>query len=143
MSDNSGPVKEEPRTKNVKELIEVLSTKPETPMLDQESPKNDFFILQDFWPVFKFFQILGLFPCKKETDEKGAIHLKPIGWWIPVIIGGGFWSIFVKISKELLLRHLISSSKEASDYFNSFGATLFSSNSARSYASHFFSPILS
>ena len=100
MSDNSGPVKEEPRTKNVKELIEVLSTKPETPMLDQESPKNDFFILQDFWPVFKFFQILGLFPCKKETDEKGAIHLKPIGWWIPVIIGGGFWSIFVKISKE-------------------------------------------
>ena len=78
MSDNTGSVKEEPRTKNVKELIEVLSTKPETPMLDQESPTNTFFILQDFWPVFKVLQILGFFPCKKETDEKGAIHLKPI-----------------------------------------------------------------
>ena len=73
MSENTGPVKEEPRTKNVKELVEVLSTKPETPKLDQESPTNNFFILKDFWPIFKVFQILGIFPCQKETNEKGTI----------------------------------------------------------------------
>ena len=61
MSENTASAKEELRTKNVKELMEVLSPKPETPMLSQESLTNNFFILQDFWPVFKFFQILGLF----------------------------------------------------------------------------------
>ena len=85
MSDNTGPVKEEPRTKNVKELIEVLSTMPESPIMDQESPINHFFILQNFWPLFKFFQILGFFPCKKVMDEKGVMELKPIRWWISVI----------------------------------------------------------
>ena len=85
MSEKTGPAKEGRQTENGRQLIEVLSTKPETPVLDQESPTNNFFILQDFWPVFNFFQILGFFPCKKETDEKGAIHLKPIRWWIPVI----------------------------------------------------------
>ena len=73
MSENTGPVKEEPQTKNVRELIEILSPKPETPMLDQGTPKSNFFILQDFWPVFKVFQILGIFPCQKETNEKGTI----------------------------------------------------------------------
>ena len=110
MSENTGAVKEESPTKNVEELIEVLSTKPETPTLNQDSPKNDFFILQDFWPVFKFSQILGFFPCKKETDEKGAIHLKPIRWWILVIKVLGLATILL-LSKKLLTKHLKSSSK--------------------------------
>ena len=84
MSENTGPVNGGPQTEFKKmdsfvktgqtlhiesgrQPIEVLCTEPETPMLDQESPKNDFFILQDFWPIFNVFQILGLFPCTKKN----------------------------------------------------------------------------
>ena len=140
MSENTGAVKEESPTKNVEELIEVLSTKPETPTLNQDSPKNDFFILQDFWPLFKFSQILGFFPCKKEMDEKGAMELKPIRWWISVIRILGL-SIFVTIPR-VLLGLLLSSSEEASDYINNeFLPRVFLSNSARSYVTHFFEPV--
>ena len=137
MSDNTGPVKGEPRTKNVKELIEVLSTKPETPMLDQESPKNDFFILQDSWPVFKVFQFFGLFPCKKETNEKGAIQLKPIKWWIPVTI----LSILLILLIGTLLGYLISSSKEVADYLIAFFRCGLSENAARYYVSRIYVPV--
>ena len=141
MSENTGAVKEESPTKNVEELIEVLSTKPETPTLNQDSPKNDFFILQDFWPLFKFSQILGFFPCKKEMDEKGAMELKPIRWWISVIRILGL-SIFVTIPRVLLGLLLISSSEEASDYINNeFLPRVFLSNSARSYVTRFFMPV--
>ena len=141
MSENTGAVKEESPTKNVEELIEVLSTKPETPTLNQDSPKNDFFILQDFWPLFKFSQILGFFPCKKEMDEKGAMELKPIRWWISVIRILGL-SIFVTIPRVLLGLRLISSSEEASDYINNeFLPRLFLSNTARSYVTRFFEPV--
>ena len=140
MSENTGAVKEESPTKNVEELIEVLSTKPETPTLNQDSPKNDFFILQDFWPLFKFSQILGFFPCKKEMDEKGAMELKPIRWWISVIRILGL-SIFKTIPR-VLLESLISSSEEASDYINNeFLPRLFLSNNARSYVTRFFIPV--
>ena len=140
MSENTGSVKEEPQTTNVKEIIEVLSTEPETPMLDQESPTNKFFILQDFWPVFKFFQILGGFPCKKETDEKGGIQLQQIRWWILAIKLFGWLTLLIP-PKELLFRHLISSSKEASDYFNNDLFARYSSNSARFYVSQLFLPL--
>jgi hypothetical protein len=95
MSGNTGPVKEGQRTEffhetgqtlqleSVGQPIEVLCKESETPMLDQEPPTNDFFILQDFWPVFKLLEIFGLFPCRKEINEKGGIQLKPIRWWIP------------------------------------------------------------
>ena len=129
-----------PKTKNVRELIEILSQKPETPMLDQETPKNNFFILQDFWPVFKVFQILGLFPCQKETNEKGTIQLKSIGWWISVIKIFGVSTLLI-LPKAILLGHLISSNKEVSDYFNDFGARLFSKNTARAYVTGFFGPV--
>ena len=120
--------------------IEVICTEPETPMLNQESPKNDFFILQDFWPVFKVFQIFGLFLCKKETNEKGTIQLKPIRWWISVIKIVGL-AIILILPKLLLLGHLITSNKEVSDYFNDFGASLFKKNTARTYVTGSFLPI--
>ena len=40
------------------------------------------FILQDFWPVLKLCQIMGLFPCKKITDENGCVNLKPMKTWM-------------------------------------------------------------
>ena len=140
MSENTGPVKERPRTENVTQLIEVLSTKAETPMLDQESPTK-VFILKDFWPVFEVFQILGLFPCKKETDEKGAIHLKAIRWWIPVIKIFGLLTLLI-LPKEILLKHLISNSKEVSNYLNNYDNMLHSKNSARHSVSLFFGLVM-
>ena len=157
MSEKTGPVSGGPQTES-KEIdsfvktgqtlqiesgtqpIEVLCTDPKTPMLDQESTKNDFFILQDFWPIFKVFQILGLLPCKRETNEKGAIQLKPIKWWIPVLKILGL-VILLNLPKLLLLGHLISSNKEVSDYFKCFWARLFSKNTARAYVTEFFWPV--
>ena len=92
--------------------------------IDQEPPKNDFFILEDFWPFFKLLEILGLFPCSKEINEKGAVQLKPIRWWIPIMKVLGLSTLLV-LPKAILQRHLISSSKEVSDYFIDFGARLF------------------
>ena len=109
-------------------------------MLNQESPKNDFFILQDFWPVFKVFQILGLFPCKKETNENGTIQLKPIRWWIPVVKILGL-SLLMYLPLGLLGGYLYSSSKEVSAYFIDLEKKLHSKNSARKYVTHFFGPL--
>ena len=116
MSGNTGPVKEGQRTEtgqtlqleSVGQPIEVLCTEPETPMLDQEPPTNDFFILQDFWPVFKLLEIFGLFPCRKEINEKGGIQLKPIRWWIPTkkILG---LSTLLFLPGQILQEHLKSS----------------------------------
>ena len=64
MSENTVPVKKELRTKNVKELIEVLSTMPEPEtMLEQELiEKNKQFLLA---------QVLKMSTCELlVTDEK-------------------------------------------------------------------------
>ena len=49
------------------------------------APKQ-FFILQDFWPLLKLYQIMGVFPCKKVTDENGCINLKPMKTWMVVLL---------------------------------------------------------
>ena len=68
------------------EPAEVVCTEPSTtPMLDQEPEKEESFILQDFWPVLKIFQYLGLFPCKKVIDENGTGQLQPMKFWISVM----------------------------------------------------------
>ena len=41
MSENTGPAKEGPQTGNVRQLSEVLSTKPETPILDPQCARMD------------------------------------------------------------------------------------------------------
>ena len=132
MSGNIGPVEEGRRTESFDETGQSLElesagqpicTEPETPNLNQESPKNYFFILQDFWPVFKVFQILGLFPWKKETNENGTIQLKPIRWWIPVVKILGL-SLLMHLPLGLLYGYLNSSSKEVSAYFIDFVNTV-------------------
>ena len=48
-------------------------------------PKQ-FFILQDFWPLLKLYQIMGVFPCKKVTDENGCINLTPMKTWMVIML---------------------------------------------------------
>ena len=50
-----------------------------------ESTKN-YFILHNFWPILKFLQVLGLFPCKKVTDENGLIRLQPMKTWFSITL---------------------------------------------------------
>ena len=149
MSGNTGPVKEGQRTEtgqtlqleSVGQPIEVLCTEPETPMLDQEPPTNDFFILQDFWPFFKILEIFGLFPCRKEINEEGGIQLKPISWWIPIIKTLGL-STLLFLPSPILQGRLESSNKEVSDYFIALGSKIFMKNTTRAYVNGFFIPLL-
>ena len=64
------------------EPTEIVSTEPNTPMLNQRPPKEETFVLQDFWPVLKIFQYGGLFPCKKVTNENSTVQLQPMKLWI-------------------------------------------------------------
>ena len=50
-----------------------------------ESTKN-YFILHNFWPILKFLQVLGLFPCKKVSDENGLVRLQPIKTWFSITL---------------------------------------------------------
>ena len=56
--------------------------------------RTGFFILQNFWPVFKFFQILGVFPCKKVTDENGVIQLQPMKASMSIMLFSTWWVVF-------------------------------------------------
>ena len=79
------------------ELTEVVCTEPSTtPMLDQKEEKEEYFILQDFWPVLKIYQYIGLFPCKKVTDENGTIQLQPMKLW-KSIVAAFFWFLIVTL----------------------------------------------
>ena len=51
-----------------------------------EEERVKFFILQDFWPAFKLFQICGFFPITKVIDDNGNISLQPTTIWKSVII---------------------------------------------------------
>ena len=44
---------------------------------EEEGVQPKFFILQDFWPAFKLFQVCGTFPLKEVIDEDGNIQLQP------------------------------------------------------------------
>jgi hypothetical protein len=50
-----------------------------------ELTKN-YFILHNFWPILKFLQVLGLFPCKKVRDENGLVRLQPMKTWISITL---------------------------------------------------------
>ena len=58
-----------------------------------EEEKVKFFILQDFWPAFKLFQIFGLFPITKVSDENGNISLQPTKIWKSVMIQSIWWLV--------------------------------------------------
>ena len=148
MSGKTGPVEEEHRTtgktlqlESIGQPIEVLCTEPETPMLGQEPPTNDFFILQDFLSFFKLLEILGLFPLRKEINEKGAIQLKLIRWWNPIIKILGLSTLLI-LPNLILQLHLISSNNEYSDYRISIFSNIFFKNTTRAFVNVFNLPVL-
>ena len=55
-------------------------------IIEKLDPKQGYFILQNFWPVFKFHQILGLFPCKKVRSENGQIKLITMKTWVSILL---------------------------------------------------------
>ena len=92
MSENIALVKQSTAPKS--EPPEVVCTEPNTPTLNQRQAKEESFILQDFWPVLKIFQYLGLFPCKKITDENGTIQLQPMKLW-KSIMAAFIWFLII------------------------------------------------
>ena len=94
MPENIALVKQS--TSPQSEPTEVVSTEPNTPMLNQRPAKEEPFILQDFWPVLKIFQYLGLFPCKKVTSENGTVQLQPMKLWISVM-AAFIWVLIITI----------------------------------------------
>ena len=51
-----------------------------------EEEEVKFFILQDFWPAFKLFQVYGFFPIRKAIDDNGNPSLQPTKTWKSVMI---------------------------------------------------------
>ena len=83
MPENIALVKQTTPPKS--ETPEVVCTEPNTTMLNQRPAKEEPFILQDFWPVLKIYQYVGLFPCKKVTNENGTVQLQPVKLWISIM----------------------------------------------------------
>ena len=57
-----------------------------TEIFGKTESKEGYFILHNFWPVFKFHQILGLFPCKKVSNELGQTQLQPMKTWMTILL---------------------------------------------------------
>ena len=72
--------------------------------------RKQFFILQDFWPLLKLYQIMGVFPCKKVTDENGCINLTPMKTWM-VILLWLIWSLIFAAPYLGIMMYLESDSK--------------------------------
>ena len=91
-------------------------------MSNHVSPFNEttdgFFILQNFWPLFKFFQILGFFPCKKFTDEAGVIQLRPMKIWMSIICLST-WLVVFYLPAVVFLFNLDHQSGKVITYFSS------------------------
>ena len=51
-----------------------------------EEERLKFFILQDFWPTFRLFQICGFFPVTKVIDDNGNFSLQPTKIWKSVML---------------------------------------------------------
>ena len=87
--------------------------------LETAMATTQFFILQDFWPVLKFCQILGIFPCKKVTDENGGIKLIPMKTWMVFLL---FFtcSLILNAPSIGIMIYLESDSQVISAYTNAF-----------------------
>ena len=64
----------------------MKSTNDPTEIFGKTESKEGYFILHNFWPVFKFHQILGLFPCKKVSNELGQTQLQPMKTWMTILL---------------------------------------------------------
>ena len=78
--------------------------------LETAMATTQFFILQDFWPLLKLYQIMGVFPCKKVTDENGCINLAPMKTWM-VISLWLTWSLIFAAPYIGIMMYLESDSK--------------------------------
>ena len=58
-----------------------------------EEARPEIFILKDFWPILKTFQILGFFPLKKIVNDNGTIHLQPMKISLTLIILSIWWLV--------------------------------------------------
>ena len=67
-------------------------------IVEAAEEKVKFFILQDFWPAFKVFQIFGFFPITKVIDENGNISLQPTKIWKSVMIQSIWWLVLILTS---------------------------------------------
>ena len=54
------------------------------------------FIFESYWPLIKFFQIIGCFPLAKETTDNG-IGLKPLNAVLVITLYSWSWFIVVSI----------------------------------------------
>ena len=64
----------------------MKSTNDPTEIFGKTESEEGYFILHNFWPVFKFHQILGLFPCKKVSNELGQTQLQPMKTWVSILL---------------------------------------------------------
>ena len=64
----------------------MKSTDDPTEIFGKTESKEGYFILHNFWPVFKFHQILGLFPCKKVSNDLGQTQLQPMKTWVSILL---------------------------------------------------------
>ena len=60
--------------------------------------------------MLKFCQIMGIFPCKKVTDENGFINLKPMKTWLLILLWLS-WSLIFLIPIIGILIYLESDSE--------------------------------
>ena len=72
------------------------------------------FVLQNFWPILKVFQILGLFPCKKVIEENGSIQLKPIKFWISISLLST-WALILSLPSVSIIFYLKTNHSEVID----------------------------
>ena len=75
---------------------------------------TQFFVLYNFWPILKVFQILGLFPCKKVIQENGSIELKPIDLWISITLLL-FFAFILTLPSVLIIFYLMTNHSEVID----------------------------
>ena len=95
---------------HVKKVFKIADTLFQTSLLKTTMTPKQFFILQDFWPLLKLYQIMGVFPCKKVTDENGCINLAPMKTWM-VISLWLTWSLIFAAPYIGIMMYLESDSK--------------------------------
>ena len=94
----------------MEKVFKIADTLFQTSLLKTTMAPKQFFILQDFWPLLKLYQIMGVFPCKKVTDENGCINLAPMKTWM-VISLWLTWSLIFAAPYIGIMMYLESDSK--------------------------------
>ena len=89
------------------------------------------FIFESYWPLIKFFQIIGCFPLAKETTDNG-IGLKPLNAVLVITLYLLSWFIVVSIvigisfllPNGFQLEQIFGEKKSITDWFAQIGLLL-------------------